>query len=503
MLKNLLFLALLLLSLAVKAQTVAMDSTFSSDGWLQSSVLTNQFQYTQSFDVSPQGNMIVVGNHPNIFGSTATIYNAVGDSLAHFGFKNPNNSTSHRAKAIQVLEDGKILMDDNLFGVCRFSADGHVDSTFGTQGCTGQIGINVYDITSSPEGKIYVAGTNSVSGLGNVGVLALLPDGTPDSSFNGNGRFYDASAPYELLLRVEVKPNGGVMAEGFILDNIRSAILISLTPDGKLDSTFGINGVLRDTMSGFSEGYGLAFQPDGKVLMSGYIYTPYQATVTRFLPDGNRDSTFGTNSVAYIPAFSETEDIILQPDGKITAYGFRDGTASDPTRLSGLFQLMPDGTLDTSFGNNGVFYSPVVGNTPPMVLRKIGEHRYAGCGGKEYYHPGVGIYYYLMVQQFIIDLNLGVLNPAEQKDATEVLLYPNPVAENPVISFQIEQEARLQVELSDLNGSLRQILIPERSFPGGEHDLSLTLPEGLHSGYYAIALIVNGKLVKSLRFFRA
>jgi hypothetical protein len=72
-----------------------------------------------------------------------------------------------------------------------------------------------------------------------------------------------------------------------------------------------------------------------------------RGNVTRLNPNGSVDSTFGTNGIASIPSLVPTGPVPLQLDGKILVAGKEFG--------SGLFaSLDSNGQQDTSFGSRGV-----------------------------------------------------------------------------------------------------------------------------------------------------
>src|SRR5205085_10143578 len=134
---------------------------------------------------------------------------------------------------------------------------------------------------------------------------------------------------------------------------------LALQPDGKvLVGSEGVNsGVTRLNSDGspaggfypsnmggtYSVTTSFARQPDGKLLMTGYtatetidpetgaVSTAYSYFAIRFLADGSRDTSF--NPPAGVRSF-----VAVQPDGRILYKG-----------ASGLGRLNANGSLDTSF----------------------------------------------------------------------------------------------------------------------------------------------------------
>ena len=122
------------------------------------------------------------------------------------------------------------------------------------------------------------------------------------------------------------------------------------------------------------DGWSLAWQRDGKLVGGGQGPTDAYL-VFRLATDGSLDPTFGTGgTVTFDRATIDwVRDITIDPDGRIVVSGHAGGT-------SVLLRLMPDGTLDPSFGTNGVARAPVDGNywagsavrTPDGAYRVLG-----------------------------------------------------------------------------------------------------------------------------------
>lgn len=101
--------------------------------------------------------------------------------------------------------------------------------------------------------------------------------------------------------------------------------------------------------------YGMAVQPDGKVLLVGEATfgSVNKAIVCRLQNGGlNFDNTFGTNGV-YASSLNNSQfrDIELRPNGKIVLGGHFGLSANGITGV--VAQLNSNGTLDNSFGSNG------------------------------------------------------------------------------------------------------------------------------------------------------
>ncbi len=138
---------------------------------------------------------------------------------------------------------------------------------------------------------------------------------------------------------------------------------------GDLDPTFGIGGIVTVdvplTLSGTTATAG-ALQSDGKIGVGGFTVTSTAGTdfaVARYNSNGSLDTSFGSGG-AVLTNFSGTNDEILfalaiQADGKIIAGG---GSGTSPKDFNfALARYNSNGSLDSSFGNNGLVLTDFLG----------------------------------------------------------------------------------------------------------------------------------------------
>lgn len=144
--------------------------------------------------------------------------------------------------------------------------------------------------------------------------------------------------------------------------------LIRLNANGSLDPGFGAGGkVIMDGGSNTDDHiYGIAVQPDGRIVAAGSGLRIDGATgsgsptghnifaLMRFNPDGSLDSSFGGGGMV-VTDFGRARDgvspgVALQPDGKILAAGYNQSDFA-VTRYN------PDGSLDNSFGGGGMVFT--------------------------------------------------------------------------------------------------------------------------------------------------
>ncbi|MFL6500757.1 MAG: delta-60 repeat domain-containing protein [Candidatus Udaeobacter sp.] len=157
---------------------------------------------------------------------------------------------------------------------------------------------------------------------------------------------------------------------------------------GDLDQTFGTGGHVFTDFSGNSDyGHAIALQPDGRIIVAGQsgVYPVFHAALARYNSNGQLDPTFGTGGkvIAALDAGGDgLSAIALQPDGKVVAAG---SVIHDNWELAFLLaRFNPNGTLDTTFGNQGVVVtnfgdSTAAGNA--LVFQPDGKIVVAGVSG--------------------------------------------------------------------------------------------------------------------------
>ncbi|HEX2615923.1 MAG TPA: delta-60 repeat domain-containing protein, partial [Flavobacteriales bacterium] len=144
--------------------------------------------------------------------------------------------------------------------------------------------------------------------------------------------------------------------------------LFAAAQPGSLDPTFGTAGLVQTTINANSSATSVAMQADGKIVCAGT--TEIYAMVARYLSEGSLDPAFGTDGIAQLDLqYGQMRKVLVQPDGKILTTGSSDvGTF--------LARFLPDGTLDGSFGVDGLVQADNEGGTDfpwDMVLRPDGR----------------------------------------------------------------------------------------------------------------------------------
>ncbi len=122
---------------------------------------------------------------------------------------------------------------------------------------------------------------------------------------------------------------------------------------GTIDNSFGKNGVVVGEGYRASDIYATALQKDGKILVvGGGSYKGTGGTLlVRYNSDGTIDKSFGNEGVVVTDFGGPIDDlygVAVQKDGKILTAGSL-GKKID----AGVIRYMPNGSIDSSFGKNG------------------------------------------------------------------------------------------------------------------------------------------------------
>jgi uncharacterized delta-60 repeat protein len=280
---------------------------------------------------------------------------------------------------IVIQPDGKIVVSGftrNRFvgniddiAVVRYNPNGSLDSTFDLDGMVITnilYGDQAHSVAMQADGKILVTG-HSVSGSReskDFTTVRYNTDGSLDTTFDGDGivrtKFgSDFDEAYDLV----VQDDGKIVVAGYCRCGGRNIFALArYNPDGSLDTNFDHDGrVTSDISSGWDKGAAaIALQDDGKIIAAGFaLVSSEDFALVRYNSDGSLDTSFGNNGVVITLMSSYNErvnSIVIQPDGKILVTGtivYGGGNVA-----YGLARYLPDGNLDTSFSGDGKVIGP-------------------------------------------------------------------------------------------------------------------------------------------------
>jgi uncharacterized delta-60 repeat protein len=255
----------------------------------------------------------------------------------------------------------------------RLLPDGSPDPSFGNAGSVLSFDYHdSWDAVLVPDGRIYVLTTRW--GSTGTGIAGFLSDGTIDPTFADAG-WLDLWTPMYFAPRKLAVQGSGLVVLGFFAqpEPHDEFSLLRLLADGSLDGSFGGGGVVSSSVSRATR-----IQPlDLAIDESGHVWAFLTATgldggqhsalaALRFHSDGTPDTTYGVGGQAVVdtfPYYASTTGATIDCGGRAIFGGAYQPESGLP-RL-GAFRLTPAGTIDHTFGFNGLasaepenFYSP-------------------------------------------------------------------------------------------------------------------------------------------------
>ncbi|MFN8487969.1 MAG: hypothetical protein U0350_10275 [Caldilineaceae bacterium] len=261
--------------------------------------------------------------------------------------------------------DGK-LIGGNGHVLFRVTPLGALDPTFGDGGFV-TLSPTIYDLSVQTDDKLIVSGLLGAGNINDFIVARYLPNGALDRSFAEQGvlRLENTDlVKFESAWQTIQQPDGKLLVLGRLPhpsnDIAALPVLLRLLPTGAFDPTFADAGkhFFIDPTFPYLHIYTMALQPDGKIVVGGDTGTgneSTQAVLLRLQPDGSPDPTFAQNGqlvTDFGAQLNGVSQVQFQPDGKLVvavagSYGVLSRGNFD------LVRLLPNGAMDTAFGNHG------------------------------------------------------------------------------------------------------------------------------------------------------
>ena len=360
----------------------ALDTTFGGDGKVTTDFGASDLGYGVA--VQPDNKVIVAGLTSSAADTSIAIvrYDTDGSFDSTFGAEGTVRtdfapSSSEGAYSVALQADGKIVVAGGVaipgsgtaadFALARYNPNGSLDTSFDGDGKVitdfAAAVDGAFSVAVQPDGKIVAAGVSRPSGSEpfDFAVARYNPDGSPDSSFDGDGRTTTpiADGSNDSASDLAIQTDGKIVVGGTYFQLPGSgggAVLVRYAADGSLDSSFDGDGkaVLSSVTARIE---GLALQSDGKIVTTGQSGSG-NFSVTRFTSTGSLDATFGSGGTAVAPfdLSASSNAVAIQRDGKIVA----GGTGPEGHDFA-VARFQPGGGVDTRFGSGGIVQTELAG----------------------------------------------------------------------------------------------------------------------------------------------
>jgi uncharacterized delta-60 repeat protein len=236
-----------------------------------------------------------------------------------------------RASAVLVAPNGKLLLagfsgpEGGNVQVARLNTNGLLDTTFGTGGKAAvDFGGDDFGlaIARQANGRILVAGRSTAAGAV---VARLRANGALDPDFGGDGRVTLPGGGS--VSAVLVQPDRNIVVAGNA-NGSQMMTVTRLTPNGSPDTTFDGDGTATIDFGSLADlAAGAVLQPNGKIVVAGYTQAAEDVAVARLNANGSPDTTFGAAGKATVDFGAATFGfaVALQSNKRIVVAGQKTG----------------------------------------------------------------------------------------------------------------------------------------------------------------------------------
>jgi uncharacterized delta-60 repeat protein len=261
---------------------------------------------------------------------------------------------------VVVQGDGKIVVAgssyngfNNDFALALYNANGTLDTLFDSDGrLTSNFGgSNDYgrSVAVQSDGKIVVAGYIYTGSSDEFGLARYNANGTLDTSFDGDGR---ARTAIGRASSVAVQGDGKIVVAGF---NSVDFALARYNANGTLDMSFDGDGTLATDFGASDGGRSVAVQSDGKIVVAGTSFGDF--ALARYNGNGTLDTSFdgdGKLTTGFGLSDDYVNGVALQSDGKIVVAGYSDSGSRNDFALARYEGVSTPPTLVGDYNQNNV-----------------------------------------------------------------------------------------------------------------------------------------------------
>ncbi|ABF86682.1 conserved hypothetical protein [Myxococcus xanthus DK 1622] len=237
-----------------------------------------------------------------------------------------------------------------------------LDTSFGGNGVAmpafGHPEVRIHALAAQPDGKWILAGATGSTGLRDVLVARLLPNGTLDPAFGTQGTVtLDVCGGDDYVDAVTVLSDGRILVAGGAIAGpgscsgrqYQSLLFARYTSAGDLDTTFGDTGVRTFQISaGNATLHAVTVDSRGRIVGAGTVqHDDLDFVIMRLTPTGAADTTFSSDGLAWddLGADEDGLAVVTLADDRIVVAG----TTNASRNRMALRRYNVNGTPDSSF----------------------------------------------------------------------------------------------------------------------------------------------------------
>jgi uncharacterized delta-60 repeat protein len=244
-------------------------------------------------------------------------------------------------------------------GVMLMDANGSLIETFGNKGQAHiQYALNTVGNNVAFQGNKIVLGSQQ----GPYVVISRIDKtGNFDTSFRNTGYFREeriSPLTSEFITEMIVDDSNRIYVSGYITPN--DLFLLRYLPNGEPDVTFGTDGIVKYSYDKVLKAGQLSLSKDGRIMLAATVSqssNEFRSAVIAFFEDGSIDSSFGNDGISIVD-YQDGERGLLSRgittdlQGRIIVVN-SNNTSAYSTRAV-IYRLDVTGKLDLEFGNNGL-----------------------------------------------------------------------------------------------------------------------------------------------------
>jgi len=333
------------------------------------------------------GNIYIAGSKNNtIF---LKKYDKDGNIINSFGTDGEiiyinNTDISYKIKDIVIDENDNIYLLGTGMTIWKYLPSGELDISFGNNGIISfpksqGIELSIYNIEHYNgyqiilnNNKIYTVGSIYEDSKWAMAIWRYTLSGELDTTFNEKGfvkylnNYYNESGK-----ALAIDSNNNIY--------ISSNKVWKYKTSGIIDINFGNNGIANDSLAR-GKGYKILLDKNNNIFVSGYSYRDNDTNskrmiILKYLPTGNLDTSFGDNGIIIqkygVSTFQGViSDMYIDNYNRIITLGYSTSAGKKAIILS---RYLPNGTLDTTFANDGKFAYYYAEN---MIIYKMYYNEY-------------------------------------------------------------------------------------------------------------------------------
>lgn len=393
------------------------------------------------------------------------------------------DSTSERAESIAVAVDGGFYVAVNAFGnpnkiyILKYGSNGLLETTFGKSGIfqdhpsQGNWSCNLIYVTIGQE--ILVATESGPL----IRVFKLSGDGTVDSSFaNGGELILDQGNNFQRILDITSMATPAGFSHIMVGENNDETgwnyHLFSITHEGQLDSTFGVNGYIsEDFLPNISTAQSVVVEPDGNILMAGGWYngSNNDALIAKYNSRGQLDSTFGENGIVILPTGGNNimYELKVLSDASSVAAGDR-----------AIIRTQPGGDPDSTYSEDGILNFGGFG--PHIYALELDDQENTVVAGSLFNGENLD----LLIAKYRTFATTRTNDQIDQ--ALWISVHPNPFNDHLQCSFALSSRAISHTYLTDLQGKKITEIFPMRIREVGVYHTEIQIGKLIPPGIYVV-----------------